>query len=107
MPMSRDQICNLMHFLHQCKIGSSLGRVCVQVRSFGKEGAACERYHGAVLRTQSWGLKSAAAGGLFTAFNGTVAPGQLRMSATLRFSSCNWIEVPHIDLQAQWHIEFL
>jgi len=46
-----------------------------QVRSFGKEGAACERYRGAVVRTQSWGLKSAAAGGLFTTFNGTVAPG--------------------------------
>mmetsp|Transcript_17526 Transcript_17526/g.52590 ORF Transcript_17526/g.52590 Transcript_17526/m.52590 type:complete len:687 (+) Transcript_17526:397-2457(+) len=47
------------------------------VRSFGKEGAACLRYKDAVLRTQSWGLKSAFAGGLFTAFNGTVAPGAI------------------------------
>lgn len=47
----------------------------LQVRSFGKENAACVRYKDAVLRTQSWGLKSAIAGGLFTTFNGTIAPG--------------------------------
>jgi hypothetical protein len=61
--------------------------ILLQVRSFGKEAAACDRYHSAVLRTQSWGLKSAAAGGLFTSFNGSVTPGQLTIMRVLLWAA--------------------
>jgi hypothetical protein len=46
-----------------------------QVRAFGKEAAACERYGEAVLKMQGWGLKSAALGGVFGGFNTTITTG--------------------------------
>ena len=45
------------------------------MRAFGKEAAACDRYAEAVLKTQSWGLKSASLGGAFGAFNTTFTTG--------------------------------
>ncbi len=46
-----------------------------QVRAFGKEAAACDRYRDAVLKMQGWGLKSAALGGFFGGFNATFTTG--------------------------------
>ena len=53
----------------------SLQYTVVQVRAFGKEAAACDRYRDAVLKMQGWGLKSAALGGLFGGFNATFTTG--------------------------------
>jgi hypothetical protein len=70
-----------------CSVEKTGPNVKLQVRAFGKEAAACDRYHKAVLRTQSWGVKSATAGGLFTAFNGSVTPGEPIMIYTLLWAA--------------------
>lgn len=48
------------------------------VRSFAREGAATRQYAAAVDETAAWGLKSAAALGLFNTFAFTVATGARR-----------------------------
>jgi len=62
---------------HDCpgKYARELRDVAAQVRAFGKEAAACDRYRDAVLKMQGWGLKSAALGGFFGGFNATFTTG--------------------------------
>ena len=48
----------------------------MKVRSFAKEEAACDKYKGAVSGVLKYGLKSAAASGLFFGINFTFATGR-------------------------------
>ena len=45
----------------------------MQVRSFAKEGAACDKYADAQGECLKWGLKTALLEGWFFAFSGTLA----------------------------------
>ncbi len=49
----------------------------MQVRSFAKEEACCERYEAAQGKTLKWGLKGAVAGAFFFGFNYIAATGAL------------------------------
>ena len=49
------------------------GCICAQVRSFAKEGAACDKYAAAQGDCLRWGLKTARLEGAFFSLNGTAA----------------------------------